>query len=151
MGSVACPASSARMKSVFVPLSSALFMYVVKITARFLSVVACRTALLMTAFFASLPPVCLACSVRENCTRRRSKTEFPSPNRPISQLRPSTSAMRSSRLSVAALDGPAAMTISLFERFRAHEPMTAEDSCFLPVPGGPRISTSLCPPVRVIA
>ena len=83
MGSVACPASSARMKSVFVQSSSALFMYVVKITA-FLSVIVCRTSLLMTAFFASLPAVRLACSVKENCTRRWSKTELPSPSRPIS-------------------------------------------------------------------
>ena len=51
-------------------------MYVVKITACFLSVIACRTALLMMAFFASLPAVRLACPVKENSTRRRSKTEF---------------------------------------------------------------------------
>ena len=52
---------------------------------------------------------------------------------------------------MAAFDGPAAMTISAFERFRVHASKTAADIWVLPVPGGPRTSTSLCLPVMAIA
>ena len=54
-------------------------------------------------------------------------------------------------VSGGVFDGPAAMMISSFERFRVHASMTAADIWVLPVPGGPRTSTSLCLPVMAIA
>ena len=116
-----------------------------------LSEMSCRMVLLIAVFFAPFPTIFTACSVRENRKRRGSKTELPSPRRPSRQSRPLKSTMRSKRLSVAVFHGPAAMTISSFETLCAHASMTADDICVLPVPGGPRTSTSLCLPVMVMA
>ena len=43
------------------------------------------------------------------------------------------------------------MAISSSETLRAHASMTADDICVLPVPGGPRTSTSLCLPMMIMA